>query len=343
MIRSSLSATMRLVDAARAACSRSWSLAAPWIARIEPRHRPLAVTPGEVPLGPRAVVFCHFDQRGALAERVRHYIEALRAEDLSVVFVTNSGKLEEEAKRWLGRRCAFVVIRPNLGYDFAAWRDGLAAAALPRAETALLVLANDSVYGPIRPLGPTLGRFDFADADAWGLTDSWQVRYHLQSYFIALGPGAFRSRAFDDFWRGVRDIRSKTGVIRHYEVGLTQSLLRGGVRCRAVWNYVDLAASLSRYAPRYEDAAEPLLTLGRRAYARYAQLSASRIALNPTAELWHPLLAAGFPFIKRELLRDNPAQVPDVAAWLALVRATSPSMADQILRDLAVTLRNTAP
>jgi hypothetical protein len=55
------------------------------------------------------------------------------------------------------------------------------------------------------------------------------------------------------------------------------------------------------------------------------------------------LLAGGFPFLKRELLRSNPTGIADVGAWLDIVRAASPVEADVILRDLTRSLRNLAP
>jgi hypothetical protein len=40
--------------------------------------------------------------------------------------------------------------------------------------------------------------------------------------------------------------------------------------------------------------------------------------LNPTADLWRYLLQSGFPFIKKELLRDNPTRVADISEWRAV-------------------------
>jgi hypothetical protein len=54
-------------------------------------------------------------------------------------------------------------------------------------------------------------------------------------------------------------------------------------------------------------------------------------------------LIAGFPFLKRELLRKNPAFVPDIAGWLDLARAISPDEAEVVLRDLRNSLRKSAP
>lgn len=325
----------------------SWGLDEAWahcsvlVGAIEPVGRPISARQGAARLGRRVVVFCHFDPHGEVVEHVRGYVEALRETGLSVVFVSNSGHLQPDAERWLLPRCAWVVIRRNVGYDFAAWRDGLEVAGLPAADTEFLAIANDSVYGPIRPLGPILARMDSSEADVWGMTDTWQRRYHLQSYFVAFTRNTLCSESFLAFWRGVRDLRSKTAVIRRYEIGLTQALLRAGLRVGVLWRYVDTVSQLRTSGAGEGD--QPLNAVQRVADERHEAAAARRIALNPTAELWRPLTFSGFPFIKRELLRRNPADVPDVAAWLNLVRVVSPEDAEVILRDLARSLRNRAP
>jgi hypothetical protein len=317
--------------------------AAKILARVEPTKRPLSATPGKASLGPRVVVFCHFHPYGRLQEHVRRYIVALVEAGLSVVFVTNSGCLDPEAADWLYPRCTWVVIRRNTGFDFAAWRDGLAIAGLPAAaETELLIIANDSVYGPLSPLGPLLARMDFGVADVWGLTDSWQLRFHLQSYLVAFGPRALNHPVFARFWKRVRDFRSKEAVVHAYEIGLTQVLLDAGLTCEVLWPYVDTLTQLHGAQQEAVDTS-PLGEVRQQAERRVLAAAARRVPLNPTAELWRPLLVSGFPFLKRELLRKNPAFVPDVAGWLDLARTISPDEAEVILRDLRNSLRKSAP
>jgi hypothetical protein len=322
-----------------AAPNEAWWRLAAACGPLLPRARPISAERSVASLGTRIAIFCHFDRKGRVAEHARRYVDALRAADLSIVFVTNAGRLEAEAREWLLERCAWVIVRPNRGLDFAAWRDALSVAGLPRPETELLLIANDSVYGPFVPVGQLLSRISAAEADVWGLTDSWQHRYHLQSYFLAFVGAALRSPAFASFWAEVQDLPSKTAVIRSYEVGLTQRMLDGGLRCRAVWSYVDLIAALHGVEVDGERGDDLRLETDR----RNERLAARRVPLNPTAELWRPLLAGGFPFVKRELLRSNRQGVADVAAWLNVVRAASPVEADVILRDLTRSLRNLAP
>jgi lipopolysaccharide biosynthesis protein len=169
-------------------------------------------------LSSRVAVFSHFDPYGRIRDHTRAYIDALRNEGFDVVLVTNSHTLAPADRAWALGRVAHLVVRRNVGYDFAAWRDAMRVCNLPSADTRFLLIANDSVYGPLRPLGPIFQRIDFDLADAWSATDSWQHKFHLQSFFIAFGPKAIRHEAFASFWSSVGNVRSKWWAVRHCEL-----------------------------------------------------------------------------------------------------------------------------
>ncbi len=302
-------------------------------------------------LGPKVVLFMHYESRGQVRPMLLDYIKEFIANGRSVVFITNAGRLSEQAAARLREICAAIIIRRNHGYDFGAWRDALEHLNLPREDTEEIILANDSIFGPLQPLQGMLQKLTYQNADIWGLTESWQTRYHLQSFFLAFGPAALRSEAFRKFWRKVRPVPSKAYIVKTYEVGITQAMLKGGLRCAAVWSYESLISQckeelvediMALAAARLERTDPVLVT--RRAHAlRIRDSMARRVAMNPTSDLWRQLLLAGFPFIKRELLRDNPTAVQDVGDWVAVVREIFGASPEPILHDLRLMLKGGAP
>jgi hypothetical protein len=319
------------------------------LARLDRRPTIRAASPiRQDLLGPKVALFCHFDRAGRIRDDLRHYLAELGRCGFSVVFVSNSRRLQPAEIIFLQKHCAGVITRRNAGFDFSAWKDALLAAGLPRPDTTTLLLANDSVYGPIRPLWPTLAAIDFAVADLWALTDSWQLRYHLQSYFLIAGPRVLQSHAWEKFWREVRPLAMKRWVIRRFEVGLSQAMLRAGFRLRAVWPYHTLlgaasAGAASAGAATAAGTEDPLLAAGRRQERRIRQALAEGLPLNPTSDLWRALLRRGYPFLKRELLRENPTRVADLWDWRALLAETSEIDPAIIVADLARSARNRAP
>jgi hypothetical protein len=304
-----------------------------------------------VQLAAKIVLFMHYDRNGFVRPQMLNYIRGLAESGRSIVFITNAGKLTAGSLAQLQTICAAVIIRRNIGYDFGAWRDAIERLELPRAGTEEIILANDSVLGPLQPLGGLLQRLTYNEADVLGLTESWQMKYHLQSYFLAFGPAALRSDAFGKFWRQVRPVPAKSFIIKHYEVGITQTMLKGGLRCLALWPYDTLVSQIDKreleelIAIDLTEAGsvDPVLVTKKLQALRIRDATARRIAMNPTADLWRQLLLAGFPFIKRELLRNNPTEVQDVGDWVDFVRGKLGLNPDIILHDLRYMMKDNAP
>jgi lipopolysaccharide biosynthesis protein len=168
-----------------------------------------------------------------------------------------------------------VVRRPNVGYDFGSW--SVALRLMPEIAVAdRVIIANDSMAGPFVPLGPVLDQFENTPADVWALTDSRQYRLHLQSYFLGFRDGVLSSWPLRQFWARVRDEPDKLQTIWQNEIGLSRLLCEEG--------YVQTAA--------------------------FPSGTVVRPGLNPVIVGWRKLLERGFPFLKREILRD-PAVAPD--------------------------------
>jgi hypothetical protein len=302
--------------------------------------------------GPKVAIFIHYDGQGRVGRHTLHYIAALRDAGFSTLFVTNSGKLREESLAALKPLCAGILVRRNIGYDFGAMREGLEYLGLPRANTEMVLLANDSVYGPLAPLDAMLARIDMDTADLWGATESWQTLYHLQSFFVVAGKTALTSDAWRRFWAGVRPVKSKYWVVKRYEVGLTQRLLRAGLRCAAIWPYKKLIRHVDAYAlmdrgPAIDElnpvSTDPILRMRRAHAVRIRHYVVTRTTLNPTSDLWRQLLLDGFPFIKRELVRSNPSRVADVIDWREVVAQKFGGTPEAIEYDLQRVMKNKVP
>ena len=161
-----------------------------------------------------------------------------------------------------------VLRRPNVGYDFGSWASALAWDQDISAARHV-VLLNDSMVGPFSSLDTVLKGFHESRADVYGLTDTTQFEYHLQSYFLGFTNGALGEKPLRRFWKGIRQEASKEETIHRNEIGFSRLLRREG--------YVAEAAFPNRQV-----------------------VSAGQ---NPTIVGWQRLLELGFPFVKREIVR----------------------------------------
>lgn len=290
----------------------------------------------------KVAVFAHYDPRGRVHDYVHHHLSALRLAGFEILFVTNSPQLDKAALTRLLPVCAAVICRKNRGYDFGAYKDGLSLLG-DLGQFNEVVLANDSVYGPFHDLSSVLERFD-ESAQVWGITDSWSKRYHLQSYFLLFKRDALLSRDLSEFWAKVRYVQSKDWVISQYEVGLTQAMLRGGLRCAALCPYRTASAALA-------DAVLAAGLLDREdlpdRHLRYVEDAFGAVEygrpLNSMHHFWdHLIIKMGCPFIKRDLLMRNPARVPYVYRWENTIQRVSKYDTNLIVRHIQSGLRNRA-
>lgn len=298
---------------------------------------------GRIPIeqARRVAVFVHYDPQGRTHDFVFHYLRELADCGFAIVFVSNSPRLAADDVDRLNSLCALVVHRQNRGYDFGAYRDGIAL--IPDLEKVdQLVLANDSVYGPLRRLGPMLERMDARKADVWGATDSWQHAFHIQSYFVLFHRAALQSKAFSDFWKNVRLVSSKTWVINKYEVRMTRALQRDGLRCRAVYAYRDIVKAILKAVWEGNLLNGETLPPERRSYLRQIVAAMSMGApMNSSHAFWDFLIGNwDFPFLKRELIVKNPMKVPHLVEWERLVNEATEYDSDLIVRHLEVSLKN---
>jgi lipopolysaccharide biosynthesis protein len=224
----------------------------------------------------RIAVIAHWSLRPRVTKSVCTLVRELQAFGYRVIVCSSCESPEQLV--WdvaVGTDTPVVIRKPNIGYDFGSW--SVALERLPAiAEAKRVIFANDSMSGPFIPLRPLLEQFETTPADVWGLTDTRQFAPHLQSYFLGFCDGVLTERPLAQFWAGIRDEPEKQQIILRSEIGLSQLLRQEG--------YVQVPAF------HYERFVEP--------------------GQNPVIVGWKQLLEQGFPFLKREILRD-PTVAPE--------------------------------
>jgi Rhamnan synthesis protein F len=289
-----------------------------------------------VTAGRRIALYAHYTPSGIISSMVREQLAAYRDQGFDVILITNSETVEESSWREAADHCWWMVRRRNLGFDFGAWRDAAALLLAGRTPPDELLLVNDSVLGPIHPLGPVLARARAMGNGAVGLTESHQGGVHLQSYFVlALGRAATADTL--EFLAGLNLSRGKWLMVQRGEFGLTRHLLCSGHRVSALFGYAQaldaiLACPVER---RYLAALVPKAVRYGETPERLRQLFL-RWPLNPTHHLWRGLpRCLDFPFLKTALIRRNPGRLLGLEEWPALIGRNAPASAELMREHLA--------
>lgn len=214
---------------------------------VQRRAGALAVTEGAARPAERLAVYTLFPQQGIQTSHI-HALRALYDCGYATVAVSNLPLTEKDRAR-LAPLVWKLIERPNFGYDFGAYREGLRALASHTARAQRLVLMNDSVWFPLPggadwPLQAEGLDVDFAGAvsnygvpmpEALAL-DGFQWRYdpglpqfHYCSFALSFGPKALQDPAFARFWRRIRLTDNKFHTVLRGEVALSRALIGAGL------------------------------------------------------------------------------------------------------------------
>lgn len=271
-------------------------------------------------------LFASFDQDSLVDEYVVYYLSELKKQlGVDIVFVTTSATLAPSEIQKLRPYCRTIIHRKNISIDFGSWKVGLDETP-DWQQYERVVIANDSVYGPLANLNSVVELLDESKPMIAGITESLQYTRHLQSYFLVLNSKAMHSEFFKSFWEKFSFTNSKKLIIQDGEIGFSSRALEAGIELRALFPYELLlqkgvASEANTYLPKY-------LKKG---------------FLNPTHHLWKALLReSASPFIKIELLKKNPSKLPDLAQLLPELRSTkaySSNLIESHLRRTATPVR----
>lgn len=185
---------------------------------------------GEQPVRDKIAVTLCFQEKGILPtffSELDHFISS----GFSPVVVSNC-PLSNEDRGALMKRSLMVIERPNYGYDFGGYREGILCLFERGVSPEHLILKNDSVWFPLWPDSDLIKRALADENDIFGIflnVHGWKhQKSHLQSYFYRFGRRIVSSPEFERYWRDLLMTNNKHAVVRQCEVRLTEWFRRKG-------------------------------------------------------------------------------------------------------------------
>ena len=318
--------------------------------------RPLLcrVTQGQMQPGPHMAVFLLYQPKG-LSASVQVAIGALLDSGAVPIFISNL-PLNAGDRAYLAGKSWRVVERPNAGYDFGGYREGITQIFDTGLDPDQLWILNDSAWFPVCDGDQPLARLIDDSADVSGAMVHMDGRDHdkdyAESYFLAFPKSTIRHPAFVKFWRSDPLSNSKITVTRHGELGFSQAMRAAGLRVESRMNnrvfLVKLAAQSTEFLKKtlhYGGLTDRTLSAERGALLtsadsseqwRAAALDHVRKTLHRSGFRYQYCYAAirlmQFPLVKKG---PDPRSIIARARYLAAVQAGDlPAPPDPILTEL---------
>lgn len=205
------------------------------------RSEILDVEEGRVPVHQKIALYLLYQPKGLLASTLltcQHFVD----KGYAPLVISNTPLSREDRDR-LNALCWKTVIRPNYGYDFGGYRDGILSLADWGITPERLIILNDSVWFPIGPGETLIDRMEALDADLVGAVvhpamtrrrNSTKRRAFLESYFYLANRKLLTNPAFAQFWKKFRVSSNKYNAVYRGERGFSHAMENAGLRIDGV-------------------------------------------------------------------------------------------------------------
>ena len=190
----------------------------------------------------RLLLYVHFNKYNRVSSHVYYQLTQMRPLFSRVVFITNSHLSQENQDKLRSQKLMDDFLqRENIGFDFAAWRDGMNHIGFDNLDSYdIVTVMNDTCFGPLWDVKEHYLSYEKQDEiDFWGLTNNRatkQFKEHIQSYFITFKKAVIQSEAFHNFWENIQNHADIQRVIDDYETQVTTTLLDAGFQYDVVFD-----------------------------------------------------------------------------------------------------------
>lgn len=124
-------------------------------------------------------------------------------------------------------------------YDFGSYKRAYMYARTARILPAydFVYMLNDSVYGPLTPMGGAVEEMESMGLDAFGMVcNPHREHPHIQSWFIGCRPSVFMAPWFDEFMNSITRQPDKGRITKLYEQGFTNLVASHGLSWGCLFN-----------------------------------------------------------------------------------------------------------
>lgn len=232
----------------------------------------------------RLCIYLTYDSQNIVDAYIGYMLNELKTCADYLVVVCNESEIVR-GKEILEKYANAIFFRENKGFDAGGFKDALCKYLGWEKVLAFdeLVLANDSFFGPFRPMVEIFEEMSRKHVDFWGLSKHGEriensVCYpeHLQSFFLTIRKKMLHSKLFRKYWEDMPYYKNLGEVVSLHESRFTCLFFKHGFTfdCLANMTINDSARAQNNYN-------------------QYAMLSYELIAKR------------NFPFLKKQPLAWN--------------------------------------
>lgn len=183
----------------------------------------------------RLGIYTFFDKDGIVDDYVTYFLSDYVKNFQELIIICN-GKLTVNGRKKLTKYTPKVIARDNKGFDIWGYKTGLDYYGWNKlGEYDEVVVANDTMMGPIYPFSEMFEEMDKKKLDFWGMTKHYSIPFdpfncnpygyipeHVQSYFMAFRKSFIQSEEFQQYWNNFPELCTYEMAVGKHESYFTK-------------------------------------------------------------------------------------------------------------------------
>ena len=181
------------------------------------------VTHFESPYNGQDILIVALYEKGKLRPDIVNMMIEAKKQNLYIIAINT---LKVIQVKQLHKYIDCYIEKPNFGRDFGSYKTGFMHVFKNKLHLSCnrLIMLNDSIFYSKKGVDSMLKKLLISDYEVLGVTENYEIEYHLGSFCLSLSKNILNNKKFIKFWKKYKltDIRPK--VIKRGEMGLTKIL-----------------------------------------------------------------------------------------------------------------------
>ena len=188
----------------------------------------------------RICLFAGYDSNNIIHDYVVYYLKELST--VADVYYMADNEISDEEKAKITPYVKEAYGFNHKKYDFGSWQELIKIIGWKKiSEYDELILANDSVFGPLYPMEKLIEKLEQdRQWDICGINKHNYLIWHLSSYFLVFKHRAFTSDIFKNHIESVQHEEKNTHVIDKYEVPFMEKFYKNGYCVKSYMSQIGL-------------------------------------------------------------------------------------------------------
>jgi|TARA_B100000795_G_scaffold261528_1_gene238404 rhamnosyltransferase len=243
------------------------------------------------------LIFAHYHSDGLIRKDLQNFFKKNKNIFREIVFISTNLKKSEKIK--ISQRIK-IINRENIGYDFYSYKIGseyflkkfkgnLKNKKFFFINSSVLFVNSDKLIKIIKSI-------KIKENQMWGLTKSYELAEHVQSYFFCFSATVFQNKNISDWWSKIKTLTKRQDIINNYELGLSDLMIKNNIKLYSIYKK-NLRLKSKNFIQKIKQRYREVVLKETKIYKK-----------NPTNYFWEDIYSK-FGIIKIELIKKNPNKI----------------------------------